>query len=424
MADLIAATLFAFGYVAISMEHRLFVNKAATSMLMAVALWLLASFYLPVEVLNLKLAASGSSIFSIIVFLISAMTLVEILLHYHLFDVIESRLRAKGWNQYHMALCLAFITYILSSFLPNLTTVIVSIQIARRLFKEQDLLRVGALIVIASNAGGGFSPIGDVNTLMLWFAHKFTAWQVVSQGILPSLLLLLISSFIILKPLKGKALPESECNLITKLSRSDRAVIIASIGAFFLPLVCSLFNLPAYMGLIAGLGFVWILIDIAKKVRPQATHLQADIKKFLQYSDIESIQFFLGILLAVGALDALGVLSRITNAVLGSAPDFFHVASAFVGLGIASAFIDNVPLTAAAINAISGVSANLWALLALSVTNGGSLLIIGSASGVVAMGMLPNLTFGKYMKLATIPVLIGFIIAIATWSIQYSLFKG
>jgi Na+/H+ antiporter NhaD/arsenite permease-like protein len=424
MAGIIAAALFICGYAAISLENRLFINKAAISMVLAVLLWLLASITLPANAVNDGLLAAGSNIFGIVVFLICAMTLVEILLHYHLFDIIERYLRLRGWSAYHMAMALGVITYVLSTFLPNLTTVIVCIQIARRLFKSDDLLRVAALIVIASNAGGGFSPIGDVNTLMLWFAHKFSAWQVISQGFLPSAALLAITSYFLLGPLKKVQLLQPESELAITLSRSDRAIIAMAVGAFFLPLICSLFNLPAYLGLVTGLAVVWIMIDLAKVVRPQPTHLQASIRKFLQASDIESIQFFLGILLAVAALDSLGILKATTLAVLGSAPDIMHVAASFIGLGIASAFVDNVPLTAAAINAISNVAPALWTLLAMAVTNGGSLLIIGSASGVVAMGMLPQMTFGRYMRLATWPTLIGLAAGIAIWIGEYWLFSA
>ncbi len=206
---------------------------------------------------------------------------------------------------------------------------------------------------------------------------------------------------------------------LTRLSRSDRIVITATLLSFLLPLGAALLNLPPYMGLLAGLGAVWMLIDFAKYARPQTSHLEANIKHFLQHTDIESIQFFIGILLSVAALHALGILESATELLFGLMPSTVRMVTGFVGLGFGSAIVDNVPLTAAAISALSNVSAPLWVLLALTVGTGGSLLVIGSAAGVIAMGMLPDLTFTKYLRIATVPALIGFLLAVTVWALQY-----
>jgi len=401
------------------------VNKAAAALVLAVALWVVTSVALPVTDMQLSLAEVGAEIFSIIVFLLTAMTLIEILIHYHFFDLMERWLRDKDWTQRQLAWAVAGMAFVFSAFIDNLTTTIVAIQFTRRMFKHETRLIIGALVVIVANAGGAFSPIGDVTTLMLWFAKKFTAEQIIFQGLLPSVTLGLVASWWLIrkighKPCTADCAPFKVENL--QVSHTDKLVIAATLASFLLPLLASGIGLPPYMGLVAGLGLVWLLIDVVRRARPQETHLQANIKKFLQHTDIESIQFFIGILLAVGALHALGVLKIGTNWLLGSAPDIPRYLSAFVSLGLASAIVDNVPITAAAISSLQGVPATMWVLFALVVGTGGSMLVIGSAAGVIAMGMLPKLTFGKYIKIGTVPALLGFVAAIVVWGLQYLVF--
>lgn len=424
MAEIFAAALFGVGYLAISMEHRLFVNKAAISLVLAVALWIVVGLTSGGEAISHYLTEAGADIFGIVIFLLTAMTLIEILIHYHLFDIVEAWLRSRGWTYYRLGWAVAGLAFLCSAIIDNLTTTIVAMQVSRRLFPREHLIPIGALVVIAANAGGAFSPIGDITTLMLWFAHKFTAVQILSQGFLPSITLASIAAYLLLRRLPHVlcACPPEGINEAFTPSRSDRAIILITLVSFLLPLVATLFGLPPYMGLLAGLGVVWLLIDVAKQARPQPTHLQAHIKKFFQQTDIESIQFFVGILLAVSALHALGVLTTITDILLGTNPDMGRLVTTFTSLGFLSAIVDNVPLTAAAISALSGISPQLWVLLALTVGTGGSLLIIGSAAGVVAMGMVPELTFGRYLKVATLPALAGFIAAIGVWLAQTAIF--
>lgn len=422
MVEVLAISIFAAGYGAIALEHRFFISKAAIAIVLAALLWIVAGIVLPADKITHYLSEASVSIFGIVIFLLTAMTLVEILVHYSFFDAIERWLRQHSWTPYYLGWIITFITFFLSAFLDNLTTTIVMIQIVRRFFVKQEQLAVGALVVIAANAGGAFSPIGDVTTIMLWFAQKFTAVQVLMQGFLPALVLTVVTGLFLLRFVKSQKFLSSEQEKRRSSSRSDLGIISVTLGSFSLPLVASFFNLPPYLGLLAGLGMVWLLIDLAKQTRPQATHLDAKISKFLQKTDIESIQFFVGILLAVAALHALGLLDILTEMLLGQDPGWGRLVGAFVGLGFGSAVIDNVPLTAAAISSLSGISQSLWVLLALTVGTGGSLLVIGSAAGVVAMGMLPELTFGRYLKIASVPALVGYIAAILIWIGQYQLF--
>ncbi len=421
MAELFAASLFIAGYTVIAMEHKLFVNKSATSLVLAALLWVVAGVSLSPDELQHALSIVSVDVFGLIVFLLTAMTLVEILIHYRFFDYIERGLRRRSWTQYQLGWALAVIAFVFSAFIDNLTTTIVAIQIARRMFVSQTRLIIGALVIIVANAGGAFSPIGDITTLMLWFAKKFSAWEVLWQGFLPSLTLAVVASFILLQNVKKEpCVAEREGkNGNGHASRSDKIIICATLGSFLLPLGAAQLGLPPYMGLMTGLGIVWLLIDLLKRARPQETHLQANIRRFFQQTDLESIQFFLGILLAVGALHALGLLDIFTNALLGLDPSIERLVASFIGLGVGSAIVDNVPLTAAIISTLDYVPSQLWVLLALAVGTGGSLLVIGSAAGVIAMGMMPELTFGKYLKIGTVPALLGFIAAMAVWLAQY-----
>jgi len=424
MLELAVAVIFIVGYVGIALEDRLFVNKAATSLMLGAALWVIAALILPGHQAQEYLAETSVDIFGLIIFLLTAMTLVEILIHYHFFDYIEYWLCKKGWTQYQLGWAIATIAFVFSGFIDNLTTTIVAIQITRRMFTANARLYIAALVVIAANAGGAFSPIGDVTTLMLWFAKKFTAEQVILQGFLPSLVLALVAAVLLLRKVDKVSAKHKKEHGDHEFhpSHTDWAVIIATSGSFLLPLLAAGLRLPPYMGLVAGLGMVWFLIDVAKRTRPQETHLKARIKKFFQQTDLESIQFFLGILLAVGALHALGVLDLAMMWLLDDFPSSEKIATAFVGLGLGSAIVDNVPMTAAVINSLTDIPATLWVLLAISVGTGGSLLVIGSAAGVIAMGMVPQLTFTKYLKIGTLPALLGFIAAIGVWIIQYWLF--
>lgn len=423
MAELVAASIFLAGYAAIALEQRLFINKAATSLLLAACLWVIVSLVSSAAELQHHLAEASANIFGFIVYLITAMTLVEILIHYHFFDIIERWLQLRRWTAYQMGWAMAFIAFGLATVLNDFTTTIVAIQIARHLFPKEARLTIGALIIIAANAGGSFSPIGATTTLMLWLAKKFGTLEIISQGILPALTLVTVASWLLLRHLKNQPLlPIDERHGAPHPSRSDRAIIAATLGSFALPLLASAVGLPPYLGLIAGLGGVWILIDIAKVARPQETHLKAKIRHFFKQVDMESIQFFLGLLLAVAALGALGLLKTVTSILLGASPSVGYLVAAFSGLGLISAVVDNVALTAGAINSFEGITSSLWVLFALVVATGGSIFIIGSAAGVVTTGMMPRLTFFKYVRIASLPALLSLLAAVGVWTVQHFLF--
>ncbi len=412
-----AGIIFIFSYIAIALEHSLKISKSAVALVAGSLLWILAALN-GGEHLDQEIIHAASDVFSIVIFLLAAMALVEVLVHYRFFDVIRGKLYAWKLSDKGQFLVIAVLAFFLSAVIDNLTTTIIMIQISRRFFRGDNLLYAAAAIVIAANAGGAFSPIGDVTTIMLWFADKFGSFEIISKGFLPSLVLFGVAAAFLCRKIKPSG-DDSQEEVITKLSRSEKLVITLVFLSFGLPLVMSIYNLPPYMGLLLGLGVIWVLIDSMKRIVPRKTHLDASIEEFIKKTDIASLKFFVGILLAVAALDSLGVLHYLANFIYGETLTTNSLIIGNVALGLLSAILDNVPLTAIAIQMLNTTDTGLWVLLALTVGTGGSLLVIGSAAGVVAMGMVKELTFSKYFKLAFVPALWGYVAAVSVWAIQY-----
>lgn len=411
----LAVFLFVAAYVLVVLEHKLQTHKSAVFLSTAGLMWILVSASgIEREVLQEKLFHIGNDIFGIVAFLLAAMTLVEILIHYRFFDIIRMKLAALNLNDRAQFLLISLLTFFLSAVLDNLTVTIVMVQIARRFFNKANLPAVVAGIVILANAGGAWSPIGDVTTIMLWLADKFTAMEIIRDTFLPAFVLGSVAALIIARGIKGDTTGIKENEVIT-LTRGEKGVISLSLFSFSLPLIMNLFGLPPYMGLLVGLGFVWMFIEFVQTRSKKESHLEANIEHMLQKADISSLNFFIGILLAVGALETLGILDTISHFMFGATPAFERIAAGNILLGVISSVLDNVPLTALAIDLIKSTDPRLWTLLALTVGTGGSFLVIGSVSGVVAMGMVKELTFGKYLKVATIPAVVGYIAGVLVW---------
>lgn len=417
MLSTLGIVVFALGYAAIAAEHKIKVNKAATALLTGVTLWLIVAASNRSDVAQ-ALTHSGSEIFEIILFLLSAMSLVEILVHYRFFDLLRGKLYELQLSEKQQFVLILFLTFFLSAMLDNLTTTIVMIQISRRFFKNENMVVAAAGIVIAANAGGAWSPIGDVTTIMLWLAGKFNAWQVMSRGFLPSFSLWLVSTGLLTRKLVESDYDSTE-ELVVTLEFSEKCVIALTFTSFGLPVLMNAFHLKPYLGLLLGLGLVWACVDRLKQSVKTQTHLNASIDALLQKTDIASIKFFVGILLAVSALHAMGSLDTLAHLIYGNHPSPTKVILGNIGLGFSSAVLDNVPQTAIAIQMLHIAEPSLWVLLAITVGTGGSLLVIGSAAGVVAMGMVPELNFQRYLKIAFWPALTGYATAVAVWTLQY-----
>jgi Na+/H+ antiporter NhaD/arsenite permease-like protein len=420
----IASIIFVVGYVLITLEHQSKINKSVTATALAAILWGAIALgggdhHMVEEALH---HLSGET-FSLIVFLLAAMTLVEILVHYRFFDLLRVKLFALGLRDTAQLVLISGIAFCLSAIIDNLTTTIVMVQIARRFFKGKNLLIAAGAIVVAANAGGAFSPVGDVTTIMLWLAGKFTAFEIITWGFLPALAIVGVSTWLFTRQIEGTTTDEKPSDEKVELSTSEKIVIGLSFASFVLPLVAHLVGLPPFMGLLFGVGTVGLTIGyFANTSRVRESHLAVDIEKLLGKVDITSLLFFIGILFAVGALGFLGILDQLSHSLFGEAPEASRLIMGSVLLGVFSAIVDNIPLTAAALDILQTTDFRLWVLLAICVGTGGSMLVIGSAAGVVAMGMVKELSFKQFLKIATIPAAAGYVAGILVWYVQYLVF--
>ena len=422
---LIAGIIFVVGYALITLEHHWKVNKSITATALAAVLWGLIAFTAPdMHAVEEALHLISAETFALVVFLLAAMTLVEILVHYRFFDLLRAKLFALGLKDAAQLILITAIAFFLSAIIDNLTTTIVMVQIGRRFFKGHNLLIAAGSIVVAANAGGAFSPIGDVTTIMLWLAGKFTALEIIAWGFLPAFSILLVSTTLFVRQLRrdsGDEVPTS--SELVALSPSEKAIIALSFISFALPPLAHLAGLPPFMGLLFGVGMVGLAVGwFANTSKKPETHLSMEIEKLLGKLDIASLLFFIGILFSVGALGFLGVLDLISNTLFGEAPAVSRLIAGSIFLGVFSAILDNIPLTAAALDILQTTDPKLWVLLALCVGTGGSMLVIGSAAGVVAMGMVKELTFKKFLQVASLPAAMGYIAGIGVWYVQYLLF--
>lgn len=422
---LIASVIFVAGYALITLEHHWKVNKSITATALAAILWgVIALTTSDIHAVEETLHVISAETFALVVFLLAAMTLVEILVHYRFFDMLRAKLFALGLKDTAQLVLIAIIAFFLSAILDNLTTTIVMVQIARRFFKGHNLLVAAGAIVVAANAGGAFSPVGDVTTIMLWLAGKFTALEIIMWGFLPSLTIIVSSLIFFVMQLKRDSGDEVlVAGETVHLSASEKIVIFLSFVSFVLPPLAHLAGLPPFMGLLFGVGMVGLTIGwFANTSKKKETHLAMDIEKLLGKLDITSLLFFIGILFAVGALGHLGILETISQSLFGDDPAISRLIAGSVFLGAFSAILDNIPLTAAALDILQTTDPKLWVLLALCVGTGGSMLVIGSAAGVVAMGMVKELTFKKFFQIATLPAAIGYAAGVSVWYIQYLIF--
>ncbi|EKD24151.1 MAG: Citrate transporter, partial [uncultured bacterium] len=393
--------LFIIGYIAIVLEHKLHINKSGTAIALGALSWLFVSWAEKGNAeVGLALSHETQEIFGIVVFLLAAMTIVEVLVHYHFFDWVERKIMHKKLAPVQLFWLLGVMTFVFSAFLDNLTATLVMLQIGRKVYKHKDnFLIFAANTVIAANAGGVASPIGDVTTIMLWLAHKFTALQVITIGILPSIVTWIIPQFLLGKKIhmhkEIEAATETPQAVDTPIHEPYWPIVVVAGLAFTLPVAVNLMGLPPFLGLLAGVGALWVFIDILAKKDEVGHHKNSQVVKVIQNVDISTLKFFIGILLAVGALSHVGLLKELNTMIFGESPSIVRLIGGNTILGFASSVLDNVPLVAAAIKMFSDdIIPAIWVLLALTAGTGGSMLVVGSAAGVAAMGQVKDLTFG------------------------------
>ncbi len=430
MTSLTLAIVFAFviGYLCIALESSLKINKAAIALLMCVCTWTLfmldpgsyilgvAADKLPLEVgeiLKKHLGDTGETLF----FLMGAMTIVEIVDKNGGFNFVRDMLSTT--NKRKLMWRIAFMTFILSAILDNLTTSIVMIMVLRKLVRDRnDRLIYASLIIISANSGGAFSPIGDVTTIMLWIKGMITTQGVIKEIFLPSLVSMVIPALILQYSLKGE-LPKSEKSAeqtqkdIFSKKQRNMIFILGVGGLMFVPIFRYLTDLPPFMGILLILGILWTTTELFYRGVKQKDGFSRRVSNLLANIDMTTILFFLGILMAVACLEEVGVLTALGKS-LDSVSGGNHYLVTGV-IGVLSSIVDNVPLVAGCMGmypiaevgdmAVDGI---FWQLLAYCAGVGGSMLIIGSAAGVVVMG-LEKITFGWYMRKITWIVFVGYI---------------
>jgi NhaD family Na+/H+ antiporter len=401
--------IFLIGYAAIIFENGIRINKTAAAIFIAVTCWAVYFLFSPQHVDSdiKKLAEHVSDIAQIIFFLMGAMTLVELIDAHRGFRIITDMIQTSSKKK--MLWLISFITFFLSSVLDNLTTTILMVSLLRKLVpdREERLLLCFA-VVVAANSGGAWTPIGDVTTTMLWINGQLSTFAVLKALFLPSLVSMIIPLVFFSFGLKGRYHQSKEEKEKMAEEPGGRLVFYLGIASLiFVPIFKAWTGLPPFLGIMIGLSVLWIVTDLLHYPYEHREHLR--VPHILSRIDTPGILFFLGILLAVSSLEVAGVLSDVADLLNAWFPSKAMIATA---IGVISAVIDNVPLVAATMGMYPlsefPIDDSLWFMIAYAAGTGGSMLIIGSSSGVALMG-LEKVDFFSYLKKATLPVFLGYL---------------
>jgi NhaD family Na+/H+ antiporter len=414
LTKLLILITFFIGYTAIVLESKIKVNKTASALLMAALTWMF--IFLAHACGSADLAESVGDVSQIIFFLLGAMALVELIDSHRGFKIVTDLIQTNSKKK--LLWFLGLFTFFLSAVLDNLTTTIVVVSLLRKLVPDsKDRMILGAMVVIAANAGGAWTPIGDVTTTMLWIKGNITTLAVMKTLFLPSFISLIVALLILGMGLKGKY-PQIVARAHEEKSEPGaRIVFFSGIGALiFIPIFKSLTGLPPFMGVLIGLGALWLITDLLHGEIESRKHLR--IPYILTRVDTSGVLFFLGILLCISALSAAGLLKQLADILDKAVHNTTAIATI---IGLISAVVDNVPLVAAGINMYDlstyPVDSSLWQLLAYCAGTGGSILIIGSAAGVAFMS-LEKVNFIWYLRKAGWVALISYFSGIAVYLAQ------
>lgn len=401
-------TVFILGYIGIATESLIKINKAAIALITGVSCWTIyiLSMAGPETVVHQLIEHLGD-ISQIIFFLMGAMTIVELIDSHHGFEVINKHINTK--SKRGLLVIIALISFFLSSVLDNLTTTIVMVTLIQKLIQDKsDRLYFAGIIVIAANAGGAWTPIGDVTTTMLWIGGQISTFKIMKGIFLPSLVSMMVPLILISFMVKGRFAKNTVNHAESFIPPFEmKLVLILGITALiFVPVFKTFTHLPPFMGMLIGLSVLWIVTEILhrKKEDKRKITVSAALKKI----DIPSVLFFLGILIAVSALESTGMLTGLASSMNKMTGDLRVISLA---LGILSSVIDNVPLVAAAMGMYDlqayPMDHYFWELIAYCAGTGGSILIVGSAAGVAAMG-LEKIDFFWYLKKVSLIALAGY----------------
>lgn len=428
--------LFVLGYLMIALEHLLHVNKATFALMMSGILWAVYAMSSHDPNLSEDMVIALGDTCEIIVFLIGAMTIVELIDRYGGFNIIVHRIHAK--NKRGLMWVLAIVAFFMSSILDNMTTTIIMVMMLRRMLADQkERWMFACVIVIAANSGGAWSPIGDITTIMLWMKNYVSSVDLIVNLIIPSLISVIIPTFIASRFVKSEPIEQlnaTDQRIGYELSRHHKGLSILVLtcgvaGLLFVPIFKTITHLPPYMGILISLGMLWLLTEMIVRHYHLDGKMEGRISQVVRHIDMSTILFFLGILLSVSALQQAGILNELAHWLDRNIHEPYLINGI---IGILSSIVDNVPLVAACMNmypvatdAMVAAAADpvymsyfiedglFWHLLTFCAGVGGSLLIIGSAAGVVAMG-IEKISFLWYAKRITLLAFAGYIAGIAT----------
>ncbi|MBL7775477.1 MAG: sodium:proton antiporter NhaD [Saprospiraceae bacterium] len=415
--------VFVLGYLAITLEHTIKIDKAASAMITGVLCW---TIYISSETdhhaVVHHLEAHLGEISGILFFLLGAMTIVELIDAHDGFEILTDRIQTTEKRK--LLWLTGLITFFLSAALDNLTTTIVMVSLVRKLIADrEDRLFFAGLIVVAANAGGAWSPLGDVTTTMLWIGGQITASNIVIMLIVPSLVCLLAPLLMLSPRMKGQVeTPEkNQSDVITPRHERNTVFTLGLACLLFVPVFKTLTHLPPFMGMLLGLGVMWVVTELIHSEKDEREKGPLSVLHALRKIDTPSILFFLGILMAVATLQSTGILTQLA----GWLDRTVHNITAIgIIIGFLSAIVDNVPLVAAAQGMYSmeqfPTDHYFWEFLAYCTGTGGSALIIGSAAGVAAMG-IENIRFGWYLRRITIWAVVGYLAGAVAYILQAQL---
>jgi Na+/H+ antiporter NhaD/arsenite permease-like protein len=425
--------LFAVGYIAITLEHQINLNKTATALLTGVLCWTVYALSHAQQTGHVvsELSHHLAGIAEILFFLLGAMTIVELIDAHEGFRILTDRITSR--RVMPLLWILSLFTFFLSALLDNLTTAIVMVSLLRKLIPDENQRKFFAgIIIIAANAGGAWSPLGDVTTTMLWIGGQISAGKIMTSLLLPSLVSLLVPLLYLSFRMKGTIeAPAGTASASTVSSpagqhKHDGKIMFAcGLGSLvFVPIFKTITHLPPYMGMMLGLGMVWTVSEIIHKDKDEEERMPFTAVHALQRIDTSSILFFLGILLAISSLESARLLESLSAWMSRTIGNLDVIV---VLIGLASSVIDNVPLVAASMGmydlATYPTDHKLWLFMAYAAGTGGSLLIIGSAAGVAVMGM-EKIEFGWYLKRIGLLALMGYLAGAAVFLLQFALTSG
>ena len=418
--------IFVLTYAAIAFEHPLQINKSATALIGAGLLWTVYALAGPeAKVVDAAISDSLMSTAQIVFFLMGAMTIVEVVDAHDGFEVITARIQTKKLSS--LMWLVGFVTFFLSSILDNLTTTIVMVSLMKKLLeKREDRLFFAGMIVIAANAGGAWTPIGDVTTTMLWIGGQVTTVEIMKGLFIPSMINLLVplaaTAWILRGRLVEAPLREVNQGQIETTAFERQLMFFLGLGILVaVPAFKTITHLPPFLGILFGLGALWLVGDLVHRHKPDEEKKHLTLVSALTRIDMSSILFFVGILLAVASLEHAHILTAVAqwlNDVVGRLDVIVML------IGLVSAVVDNVPLVAASMGMYSlaqyPADSFLWEFMAYCAGTGGSILIIGSAAGVAAMG-LEKIDFLWYAKKISLLALMGYLGGAFFYILEYQL---